>query len=120
MDRHRLDADPDPDPNFHVDASQGPDPDWHPNFAVPHADPTPSFTYAGKSDFSYFWSQHCHITMFYFSLSVKCVKCVQYFGQHIEIFWKKVYFINFFVCLELIPIQIWQNDTDPTRSRSGP
>ncbi len=77
MDRHRFDADPDPDPNFHVDASPGPgpdpDPDWHQNYAVPHADPTPSFTHVGKSDFSYFWSQHCHITMFH--LSHKCQMC---------------------------------------------
>ena len=25
------------------------------------------------------------------------------FEQHIEIFWKKVYLINFIICLELIP-----------------
>ncbi len=56
VDRHRFDADPDPDPNFHVDASQGPDsdPDWHQNYAVPHANPTPSFTHVGKCDFFYF------------------------------------------------------------------
>ncbi len=35
VDRHRFDADP--DPNFHVDAD--PDLDWHHN----DADPTPSF-----------------------------------------------------------------------------
>jgi hypothetical protein len=36
-DRHRLDADP--DPNFHVEAY--PDPDWHQNDdADPHANPT--------------------------------------------------------------------------------
>jgi hypothetical protein len=39
VDRHRFDADPDPEPNFHVDA----DPDLHQNFADPHADPTSSF-----------------------------------------------------------------------------
>jgi hypothetical protein len=37
VDRHRFDADP--DPNFYVDAD--PDPDWHQNDGGPHADPTP-------------------------------------------------------------------------------
>jgi hypothetical protein len=44
----------DPDPNFHVDADPDPDPDWHKNDAYSHADPTPSFTHVGKSDFFYF------------------------------------------------------------------
>jgi hypothetical protein len=51
VDRHRFDADP--GPNFHVDADPDPDPDpdWHQYDAYPHADPTPSFTHIGKSNF---------------------------------------------------------------------
>jgi hypothetical protein len=41
----------DPDPNFHVDADPDPDPGWHQNEADPYADPTPSFTHVGKSEF---------------------------------------------------------------------
>jgi hypothetical protein len=50
VDRHRFDADP--DQNFHFGADPFPDPDsdWHQNDADPHADPTPSFTHAGKWD----------------------------------------------------------------------
>jgi hypothetical protein len=46
VDRHRFDADP--DPNFHVDAVPDSDPDWHENDADPHADPTPNFTHVGE------------------------------------------------------------------------
>jgi hypothetical protein len=46
--------------------------------------------------------------MFYLSHQCQmCVICFQYFGQHIEIIWKKVYFINFFYLLRI--------DTDPVR-----
>ncbi len=51
VDRHRYDADP--NPNFLVDLD--PDPDWHQNDASPHADPTPSFTHVGKSFIFYFF-----------------------------------------------------------------
>ncbi len=37
VDRHRLDADPEPEPSFHLDAD-------------PDQDPTPSFTHVGKSE----------------------------------------------------------------------
>jgi hypothetical protein len=40
VDRHRFDADP--DPNFHVDADPGADLDWHQHDAYP----TQSFTHA--------------------------------------------------------------------------
>jgi hypothetical protein len=30
---------------------------------------------------------------------------------------EKVHFINFFICLEFIPVRIWKNDADPTQSR---
>ncbi len=39
VDRHRFDADP--DPNSRVDTD--PDPDWHQNNADPHADPIPCY-----------------------------------------------------------------------------
>jgi hypothetical protein len=39
VDRHRVDADPDPTFHFYAD----PDPDWHQNNADPNADPNPSF-----------------------------------------------------------------------------
>jgi hypothetical protein len=74
-------------------------------------------------------------------LSFSSVSYVSYvfsiFGQHTEIFWRKIYFLNFLICLEMelmqirigriridmpwvpIPIPIPQNDADPTRSRSG-
>jgi hypothetical protein len=39
VDRHRIDADP--DPNFYVDADPDPDLDWHQNDGGPRADPTP-------------------------------------------------------------------------------
>jgi hypothetical protein len=32
-----------PYPNFHVDADPDPDADWHQNSADPHADPIPNF-----------------------------------------------------------------------------
>jgi hypothetical protein len=57
----------DPYPNFHVYADPDPDPDWHQSDADPHADPTTSLNYVGKSDFFYFWSQHYKFKMFYLS-----------------------------------------------------
>jgi hypothetical protein len=37
VDRHRFNADPDLDPNFHVDADPDPNPDdWHLQDADPH------------------------------------------------------------------------------------
>jgi hypothetical protein len=111
VDRHRFDADPDPDPNFHVDASQGPDPDpdWHQNYAVPHADPTPSFTHVGNLFFFTFSYIIATLLCFIFHISVKCVKCFQYFGQHIEIFWKKCLIYQLFRLLGI--------DTDPNLAK---
>jgi hypothetical protein len=54
----------------------------------------PSVTHVRKSELFYFYSQHCFIIQcFIFIISVKCVICFHYFGQHIEIFWKKVFFM---------------------------
>ncbi len=88
------------DPNFHADADPDPDPGWHQNNADPDADPTPSFTPVGSAEFYFIF---CHSTAlpvatlqcFIFLINVKYVICFQYFGQHIDIFWKKVYLINF-------------------------
>ncbi len=54
MDRHRLDTDPDPKPNFHSDA----DPDWHKNDADPHADPIPSFILLENLKFCFTFSHN--------------------------------------------------------------
>jgi hypothetical protein len=99
-DRHRFNADP--DPNVHIDAV--PDPDRNQNGFDPHADPTPGFTLVGKSEF--FTSSHSITSLQSFS-SVSSTVPVQY----IEILWKK--FINFFICLELIPIRIGMPYPDP-------
>ncbi len=48
MDKHRFDADTDPDHNFHCNA--GPDPDWHQNEADPHADLIQCFAHIRKSE----------------------------------------------------------------------
>ncbi len=50
VDRHSFNAVPD----FRVGAD--PDPDWHQNDADSHADPNPSFTHVGKSDFYFYFS----------------------------------------------------------------
>jgi len=60
MDRHRVDACP--DPTFYFDA----DPDQDP-------DPTPSFTHVRKSDFKKTYSQQRQYTLFYLSRYVSYV-----------------------------------------------
>jgi hypothetical protein len=72
-------VDADPNPNFHVDAYPDPDPDldsadWHQNEADPHADPTPSFTHAGKSEYFFVTFSHsiASLLCFIFLISVKC------------------------------------------------
>ncbi len=52
MDRHCFEADPESDPNFDVDDDT--DPGRHQNNADPPAEPNPSFTHVGKSEFFYF------------------------------------------------------------------
>jgi hypothetical protein len=51
--------------------------------------------------------------MFY--LSHQCERChnLKYFEQNIEILWKKVCNINFFICLALILIRICLIRPDP-------
>ncbi len=46
-----MDADPGVNTNINFDAIPDPDPDLHQNDAIPHADPTPSFTHIEKSIF---------------------------------------------------------------------
>jgi hypothetical protein len=50
MDRHRVDADPDLDPNFHVDAANL---ERHQNDADPHVNLISSFTHARRLEFSF-------------------------------------------------------------------
>jgi hypothetical protein len=52
VDRHCFEADPESDPNFDVDDDT--DPGRHQNNADPPAEPNPSFTHVGKSEFFYF------------------------------------------------------------------
>jgi hypothetical protein len=65
----------------------------------------------------YFFSRSHHLTELFFAFSsMSRVSCFQYFGnlESILIFSGEVYFINFFICLELIPIR--QDDANLTRS----
>jgi hypothetical protein len=69
VDRHRVDADP--NPTFHCDAD--PDPDWYENSAEPHADPTQCFT------------RQSQYTMFLFSTVANVLRYdFNYFEQHID------------------------------------
>jgi hypothetical protein len=52
VDRHQLDADP--DPSFHVATVPDPDPDWLQNGADPHEDPTLNFAHVEKSEYFFF------------------------------------------------------------------
>jgi hypothetical protein len=63
----------DPYPNFHVYANPDPDPDWHQSDADPHADPTTSFNYVGKSDFFTFGHSITNLKCFLFLISVKYI-----------------------------------------------
>ncbi len=63
----------DPDPNFHFDADPDPDPVWQKNYVDSHADPTPSLTQIGKSDFFTFSPCIVSLQCFFFLISVKCV-----------------------------------------------
>jgi hypothetical protein len=56
---------------------------------------------------------------FTFLISVKVVMILSILGQHIEIFRKKIKFINFIICLELVPIRIRQNDAKGLRVPTG-
>ncbi len=72
----------------------------------------------GNSGF--FYSQHCHLTLFCFSHQCHMCHTFQYFGQPIEIFWKKYGIGYLYIWLKLIQIRIrlWvrQSDADPTWS----
>ncbi len=71
MDRRRVDADPDPDPNFHVDANSDPDQDWHQNYADPQADPTISFILVGNPNCFTFNHSFAILQCFICLISVK-------------------------------------------------
>jgi hypothetical protein len=130
VDRHRFDANPDSDPNFHVDAD--PDPDWHQKMPIfmrilPQVSHILEFFFTFSHSFAI-------LQCFIFLISVKHDQIFIILDSILKFCGKKVQFINFFMCLALIPIWIgricigmpWmpfpirirQNDADP--SRSGP
>jgi hypothetical protein len=77
VDQHHFHADP--DPTFHYETNSDPD-------------PTPSFTHVGKygnNSFD-FYSQQCQSTLLYLSRQRYRSHNFNYFGQCIEILWKKV------------------------------
>ncbi len=90
MDRHRFDTDPDPESNFYFDGD--PDPDCHQDGAE-LCGSYPKFTDVGRG--------------------VKSGHDFKYFGLCIEIF---VELSKKYICLELIPIRIRQNDAEPAQS----
>jgi hypothetical protein len=109
VDRHRFDADPDPD--LHVDDD-------------PEQDPNPSFMYTElnsrvlkilrkRNNFHNFYSQQGQFTMIF--LSHQWQKChnFKYFGRHIKILWKK---LKRYKCMELIRHALDANpDPDPAK-----
>jgi hypothetical protein len=58
VDRHRFDANTNPDPTFHFDAYTDPDPTFYFD-AKPDPNPTPRLTHVGKSEF-FFTVIHNH------------------------------------------------------------
>jgi hypothetical protein len=99
VDGNRLD----PDPNFHFYADPDLDPDRIKTIPVPvHM----RMALVGKSEILfYFFSQHCQFAVYYLSHQGQSCHNFQYFGQHLEIFWKKVLFINSIICLEPIRVR---------------
>ncbi len=105
VDRHRFDANLDPDQNFHVDADQdpGPDPDWHQNDADPQADATPSFTHVGQF-FCAFSLSFASLQSFY--LSHQCQRCrnLKYLESVFKFFGKsRVHQIFHMPCIDTNP-----------------
>ncbi len=95
VDWHLVGADP--DPNFHVGANPDLKPD--PDDDDLHADcgSYRKFHTCWKIIFFCLLLVSALQNMFY--LSHQCQRChnFKYFGQHIELLWKKVYFFNFFI-----------------------
>ncbi len=98
MDRHRIDADADPDP------------DLHQNYADPHADPAPSVTHVGKC---YFFLLLVTALQVYNVLRVSSVSNFKYLRQLIEILWKKYTVVYKYFHMPGI-------DTDPDRPDPDP
>jgi hypothetical protein len=86
VDRHRFDADQ--DPNFHFDADPNPDLDRHQNDADPHADPIPRYEHVVENQIFLLLSHSIScLQCFIFLISVNRVVIFDtYFGQHIDIF----------------------------------
>ncbi len=109
MDRHRVDAAPDPDLDSGLTSKQ------------PHADFTPSLHMLENREMFYYYSQQCQFLMFFCS---KMCHSFKYYGQNIEIFhekMKKIHVLGIDTDPDRpwVPIRIRQNDAEPTRSESG-
>jgi hypothetical protein len=75
-DRDRVNAELDPDPNFHLIANvyPDPDPDCHKNDADPHADPMilPQVLHRLESEISFYFLSY-NIASLQWFVSVECV-----------------------------------------------
>ncbi len=108
----------------HGSADPDPNPDPHQNVMDPQHcrfSSYPKFYTCWKIRFLFTFGYSIATSQcFIFLISVRCVRCVICFA----VFWtayrnflKNFHFLHFFLCLELLPIRIRQND--PTRSGSG-
>jgi hypothetical protein len=80
VDRHRFDADP--DPNIHVDADPDPASNWHKNNADSRADLTSSLTHVGKPEYFLFLFIHSIARLHCLSFSsVSIFKCALIFSM---------------------------------------
>jgi hypothetical protein len=86
VNRHRFDADPDPDTTFYFDADPDPDPLGIKTMPI-RSQVLNKLEYWSKS--SYFYSQYCQLTLFSFSHQSQMSHDFKYFEQHIEVFMKK-------------------------------
>jgi hypothetical protein len=113
VDRHNINADP--DPIFHFEAD--PDPD-----------PTLSFAHGGKLDhFLLTYSQQCQFTSLHLvrHLVIGVIIFNIMDSIYFEIFWKRIVlyillkWIQVRIRISIILIRIRQNDVGPTRSGSN-
>jgi hypothetical protein len=89
-------VDPDPDPNFHVNANPDPDPGWHENNADSHADHSPIFTPVGIPEFFKVFVTALPLNnAFFFLISVRVSHVLSILDSIMKIFCKKFYFIKF-------------------------
>jgi hypothetical protein len=70
MDRHRFDANQDPDPNFHFDADPDPYPDWYQY----DADPPPNF----RPQILHMMENREHIFLLLFTVGNVSLECFSF------------------------------------------